>query len=131
MTSQLITIITSPDPAIRNHSVDAFARAASLAELLAECAALDVFRRASDNLYERVRALFFLYDIHRFHLPAKPGIRSRGFVPFEGYNYLLRRRFEEAIEVFLRAQAEQGPNEAVSSAPVSYTHLTLPTIYSV
>ncbi|MCX6029796.1 MAG: UTP--glucose-1-phosphate uridylyltransferase [Chloroflexi bacterium] len=122
MTSQLITIITSPDPATRNRSVDAFARAATLAELMIECASLDAFRRASDNLYERVRALFFLYDIHRFHLPDKPGIRSRGFVPFEGYNYLLKRRFEEAIEVFLRAQAEQGPNEAVSSALAEAYH---------
>ena len=38
MTSQLITLITSPDPAIRNRSVDAFARSATLPELLAECA---------------------------------------------------------------------------------------------
>ena len=122
MTSQLITLITSPDPAIRNRSVDAFARAATLPELLAECAALDAFRRASDNLYERVRALFFLYAIHRFHLPEKPGIGAKGFIPFEGYNYLLKRRFEEAIEVFLRAQAEQGPNEAVSSALAEAYH---------
>ena len=58
---------------MRNHSLDAFCRAASLPELLAECADLEAFRRASDNLYERVRALFFLYAIHRFHLPAKAG----------------------------------------------------------
>ena len=45
---------------------------------LAACAELDAFRRRSDNLYERVRALFFLYAIHRFHLPLKPGIRQRG-----------------------------------------------------
>ena len=36
------------------------ARNASLRELLTECAALDAFRRHSDNLYERVRALLFL-----------------------------------------------------------------------
>ena len=34
---------------------------------------LDAFRRTSDNLYERVRALFFLYAIHRFHLPRQAG----------------------------------------------------------
>ena len=39
---------------------------------------LDVLRRQSDNLYERVRALFFLYAIHRFHLPNKPGVGQRG-----------------------------------------------------
>ena len=122
MTGQLVTIITSPDSAVRNRSVDAFCRTALLPELLAECAELDAFRRTSDNLYQRVRALFFLYAIHRFHLPHKPGAQSRGFVPFDGYTYLLRRRFEEAIEVFLKAQAQQGPNESVSSALAEAYH---------
>ena len=122
MTGQLVTIIISPDPAVRDRSVDAFCRAASLAELLAECAELDAFRRTSDNLYERVRALFFLYNIHRFHLPRKPGVQSRGFIPFDGYSYLLLRRFEEAIDVFLKAQAAQGPNESVSSALAEAYH---------
>ena len=122
MTGQLVTIITSPDAAVRDRSVDAFCRAASLADLLAECAELDAFRRTSDNLYERVRALFFLYDIHRFHLPRKAGASSRGFIPFDGYTYLLRRRFEEAIDVFLKAQAAQGPNESVSSALAEAYH---------
>ena len=122
MTGQLVTIITSLDPAVRDRSVDAFCRSASLAELLAECIELDAFRRTSDNLYERVRALFFLYNIHRFHLPRKPGVQSRGFIPFDGYSYLLLRRFEEAIDVFLKAQAAQGPNESVSSALAEAYH---------
>jgi len=129
VTGHLVEIITSPDPQIRNRSVDAFCRQASLAELMAECQALDRFRRVSDNLYERVRALFFLYAIHRFHLPEKPGLQPRGFIPFDGYNYLLHRRFEEAIEVFLRAQAAQGPNEAISSAlAAAYHHLGFQTL---
>jgi hypothetical protein len=119
---QLVEIITSTDPEIRNRSVDAYCRTASLRDLLEECVQLDAFRRASNNLYERVRALFFLYNIHRFHLPRKPGLTVRGFVPFDGYTYLLRRRFEEAIEVFLRAQADQGPSEAVSSAVAEAYH---------
>ena len=53
MSGQLTTIVTSSDPAIRNRSLDAFCRAASLAELLAECAELDALRRSSQNLYER------------------------------------------------------------------------------
>jgi hypothetical protein len=39
--------------------------------VLGECEDLDGFRRRSENLYERVRALFFLYSIHRFHLPLR------------------------------------------------------------
>jgi UTP--glucose-1-phosphate uridylyltransferase len=67
LTPAVLAIVTAADPQIRNRSLDAFCREAPPAALLAECAALDGFRRASDNLYERVRALFFLYAIHRFH----------------------------------------------------------------
>jgi hypothetical protein len=116
MTGRLRQIITASDPATRDQSLDAFGRGASLAELLHECADLESFRHRSENLYERVRALFFLYAIHRFHLPVKPGMKLRGLVPFKGYNHLLRRRFEEALEVFLAAQAADGPNDAISSA---------------
>ena len=74
------------------------------------------FRRTSDNLYERVRALFFLYAIHRFHLPLKPGVAPRGLIPFNGSRNLLKRRFEEAIDIFLAAQSAHGPSDAISSA---------------
>src|SRR5512141_1750702 len=114
--SELIRIITAADPELRNRSLDAFCRSASLAALLEECEALDRFRRDSENLYARVRALFFLYAIHRFPVPGKPGAAARGLIPFAGYSSLLQRRFEEAIAVFLTAQAEQRPNAAVSSA---------------
>jgi hypothetical protein len=120
--SQLTQIITATDPAIRNRSLDAFCRVASLNELLAECEALDQLRRSSDNLYERVRALFFLYAIHRFHLPLKPGVQRKGLIPFEGYSNLLKRRFEEAIEIFLALQAAHGPNEGISSALAAAYH---------
>ena len=118
----LIQIITSADPAVRNQPLDAYAQAASLETLLNECDALDAFRKQSDNLYERVRALFFLYAIHRFHLPNKPGVSSKGLVPFEGYEHLLARRFEEAIRAFRAAQDQQGPNEAISSALAEAYH---------
>src|SRR5688572_21128023 len=96
----LIAVITSEDPAVRDRSLDAWCRAAPLERLVAECDALDRFRRRSDNLYQRVRALFFLYAIHRFHVPLKIGVgadggTSRSHIPFDGYNHLLSRRFEE------------------------------------
>jgi hypothetical protein len=120
--SQLIKIITATDPEIRNRSLDAFCRSASLNELLAECEALDRFWRESDNLYERVRALFFLYATHRFHLPLKPGMGTKGLLPFDGYANLLKRRFEEAIEIFLAVQAKDGPNDGISSALAAAYH---------
>jgi len=121
-TSTLTKIITASDPATRNLSLDAFCRTASLADLLAECAALEHLRRDSDNLYERVRALFFLYAIHRFHLPLKAGVKTKGLIPFEGHTNLLKRRFEEAIEIFLKAQQADGPNDGISSALAAAYH---------
>ncbi len=120
--SELTRVITAQDPAIRDRSVDAFCRDVSLAVLRAECEALENFRRTSDNLYERVRALFFLYAIHRFHVPLKRGVRSTGFIPFEGYASLLRRRFQEAIERFRAVQEAEGPSAPISSALAEAYH---------
>ena len=50
-TSRLVEIITAADPAISDGSVDAVCRGLSAAELLAECEALEAFRRESGNLY--------------------------------------------------------------------------------
>ena len=104
MASPLIEIITSADPKIRNQSLDAICAKASAEELLTAGAELDAFRRRSDNLYERVRALFFLYAIHRFHLPGKLTDGADGMIPFKGFEHLLQRRFEEALEQFLQIQ---------------------------
>jgi hypothetical protein len=100
----------------RDLSLDALCRGLSIDELLAECQALESFRRSCDNLYERVRALFFLYAIHRFHIPLLPATAAPALIPFAGFEHLLERRFEEAIEVFLAAQAEHGASAAISSA---------------
>ena len=84
--SQLIEIITAADPETRNRSLDAACRSLSAEQQLAECSALDEFRRQSDNLYERVRALLFLYAIHRFHLPFKDEMTRGGAIPDDGYS---------------------------------------------
>ena len=60
MSRRLLSIITATTADQRDQALDGFCQQASLAELLAECASLDDFRRHSENLYERVRALFFL-----------------------------------------------------------------------
>ena len=114
--SLLTEVITAGDAETRNRSLDALCREATLENLLAECEALDRFRRSSDNLYERVRALFFLYAIHRFHISTRRGQASRALIPFSGYTNLLKRRFEEALDIFLAAQATAGPSAALSSA---------------
>ena len=125
----LIRIITAADPNARNQSLDALCHEAMLGELMEQCAELDAFRRQSDNLYERVRALFFLHAIHRFHTPLKDGIKLRALVPFHGYEHLLNRRFEEAIDHFLAVQKTDGPSDAISSAlATAYQRLGFQTL---
>jgi len=157
MSLGLLALITSSDAALRDRSLDEVCAQASADELLAEGDALEAFRRTSPNLYERVRALFFLYAIHRFHLPARlargadapsadvrrtpssgereesvagrgvwrtdadEGVRATA-IPFHGYEHLLERRFEEAIEVFSQKQKAEGPSDALSSALAAAYH---------
>jgi len=120
--SELVQIILATDPAVRNRSLDAFCQQASLATLQRECQALDQLRRTSTNLYERVRALFFLHAIYRYHLPNKAGVSQTGLLPFDGYTNLLRRRFEEAIDIFLQQQSTEGPSDGIASALAAAYH---------
>ena len=106
--SRLIEIISTSDSRLRDTSLDSVCREASLEELLSACARLDAFWRQNDNLYQRVRALFFLYAIHRFHVPPKLSTAVSGSVPYDGFRHLLKRRFEESIDLFLRAQSAAG-----------------------
>ena len=122
---QLIDFIVSPDPAVRNQPLDRSCASATAAELLAASEALEDFRKKSRNLYERVRALFFLSSIYRFHLPEKLGTglaAQQGRIPFEGYAHLLKRRFEEAVEVFLAEQRAHGAGDGLASALATAYH---------
>ena len=119
----LIDIITSPNAATRDLSLDEQIAGHSLEQLVAECDALETFRRQADNLYERVRALFFLAAIHRYHLPERMvAAETPGLIPFHGFEHLLARRFEEAIEVFLENQRTNGPSDSISSALAAAYH---------
>ena len=128
--SKLWDIITSADPAIRNSSLDGFCSRASTPELIAETSDLEVRRHTSDNLYDRVRALFFLYAIHRFHLPLRPETPATGaLIPYSGVERLLNRRYEEAISIFLAAQSAHGLSDGLSSALASaYRGLAFQTL---
>lgn len=114
----LTDLITSSDPLIRHQALERAVAGQSLAQLEAEAGALDTLRRESTNLYERVRACFFLYALHRFHLPPKLGAapQTAGLIPAAAHHHLLERRFGEAIEVLLESVRQQGLSDALSSA---------------
>ncbi len=120
--SELIKIILSDDDRVRDRSLDSVCLGASTDELLAHTAALDQFRRDQENLYHRVRALFFLAAIYRYHLPRTLPAAQSGLIPFAGYEHLLSRRFLEAIDSFLDAQRRDGPSDAVASALAQAYH---------
>jgi hypothetical protein len=124
--SRLVQLITSSDKTERDTPLEEAIDGLSFQELENECAELDAFRRESENLYEKVRALFFLYAIHRFHLPRNYHPRQSGLLSYEANQLILNRRFEEGIELFLEEQKETGLNDTLSSAlAYAYYHLAL------
>ncbi len=120
--SVLVDIITSQDADTRNRSLGEWARTATLEQMLAECDALEAFRSHCPNLYERVRACFFLYALHRFHLPACAALPTSGHLPYESYLLLLERRFEETLSLLLQTQRTEGPSDTLSSALAAAYH---------
>ncbi|TWT53509.1 UTP--glucose-1-phosphate uridylyltransferase [Rubripirellula amarantea] len=120
--SRLIDIIKSPDDAIRNQSLESVCAGASLKTLLDHISVLDSFRRSEPNLYHRVRALFFLSAIFRYHLPERLDHSHGGLIPYAGYEHLLSRRFLEAIDVFLDCQRDHGPSDGLASALAESYH---------
>ena len=108
MAVRVTDIIAGTAAGVHDLAVDRWCDGLSVAQLLAACAELEAFRRRDPSLYRRVRALFFLSAIHRYHLPARADFPRTGLVPYAGFKHLLERRFEEAIAHFGRAQAGQG-----------------------
>ena len=114
--SALIEIITSSNPEIRNLSLDSVLSGKNTDELLTECSELEMFRNRSNNLYQKVRALFFLHAIHRFYIPESEKIGRNAITPYKAYEHILNRRFEEAIKILLEVQSRLGINGGLSSA---------------
>jgi hypothetical protein len=122
MSLRVTDIIEAEAPETRDLAIARWCAGRSTAELLRACGELELYRRRQTNLYCRVRALFFLSAIHRYHLPARPDFPRTGRVPYAGFSRVLERRFEEAITGFLRAQEAQGANETLSSALAAAYH---------
>ena len=122
MPEDLVEIITSDETDIRNRPLEAFCRGATAEHLLDACKRLDRFRRTNNNLYQRVRALFFLSAIFRYHLPEKLPPGRHALMPYDGYTFLLNRRFDEAIDEFLAAMHRDGASDTISSALAAAYH---------
>ena len=115
--NSLTGIITATDPAMRNRSLDAFCarrNAGRTAGGMRRAGALPPLQR--QPLRARARAVLPLRHPSLPPSAANRGSSARAAIPFAGYANLLKRRFEEAIEIFLAAQAADGAERAISSA---------------
>lgn len=127
--NSLIATITSTDPQVRDRSLRELLAGQSTADVLRSCAELEAFRQASENLYERVRASMFLHAIYRYRVQESPDLPQTGLIPFDGFEDLLGRRFEQAIARFLKAQQQEGANSAIASALAhAYEQVTYQTL---
>ncbi len=125
----LIETITSPEPSVRDRSIQDLLAGLSTFEVLRTCDELEVFRRDSRNLYERVRASIFLHAIYRYRLQDSADLPSGGVIPFDGYVDLMERRFEQAITAFRAALGKGGPNGSILSALAQvYERITYQTL---
>lgn len=120
--SRLAGLITATGETLRDEPLSRLCQGAGLGDLMAECRALDTFRASSDNLYHRVRAQLFLSAIYRYYIPAFLEATHGASLPGEGMQYLLDRRFEEAIRRFQSAWETDGPSEAIASALAAAYH---------
>lgn len=124
--SRLLEIILSHDKTERDTPLEEAIQDMSFDDLILECDALDEFRRTRESLYEKVRALFFLYALHRFYLPEHYEKDEIGLLSFEANQLILNRRFEEGIDCFLEEKEGAGWNDTLSSAlAYAYYHLAL------
>ena len=124
-----IETITAADPTIRNRSFFDISRNLSANSLLKALRELDEFRKSTPNLYDKVRAILFLYAGFRFFLMETKEIPAIGKIPYAGFDDLLSRRFEQAIATFLQDLDKKGPNATLFSALAdSYHQLSFQTL---
>lgn len=120
-----IETIISTDPAQRNRSFYEISQRLSKKALLTALRELDEFRKTTPNLYDKVRAILFLYAGLRFFLMEDAETPATGKIPYAGFEDLLARRFEQSIATLWQELDKQGANAALFSALAeSYHHLS-------
>jgi hypothetical protein len=121
--------ITSSDDALRDEPLQEACAGLSDAELLQACEELDTFWQQSDNLYHRVRALMFLYALHRFILPERGLCPEFHPVPQRPSERIFGRRFEHAIrELLALGESARRSDTYVSGLATAYHGLALQSL---
>jgi hypothetical protein len=115
--------------------IESLCKARSLEALLQDCQALEAFWQATDNLYLRVRALGYLYYLHRFAIPEhlEAAGDNAGYsglepcpIPLNAHRALQSRNFAEAIDLLLQEGEKARLNLTLSSGlAMAYQALAL------
>ncbi len=117
-----IETITSSNTDKRNRSFFELSKTLSPNALFIALIELDGFRKSTPNLYDKVRAILFLYAGFRFFLQEDKSTPAAGKIPYSGFEDLLARRFEHAISTFLKELELNGPNATLFSALAESYH---------
>jgi hypothetical protein len=121
----LLDILTNP--AQRDTAFDTWAKDKSLTELEAEANTLEHFRISATSLYDKVRALLFLSNLHQFYIV--PLAQAATLLPYSSVESIRSRHYERAITELLEVRASQGNSAALSSAlAAAYRGLAFQTL---
>ncbi len=118
----LLDILERPE--LRDCPFELAVAGKSLAELLEEANTLDVFRTQTTNLYDKVRALLFLSNLHQYHIV--PLATDAALLPYNAVEEIRSRHFERAIA---ELRSTSGLSPAISSAlAAAYRGLAFQTL---
>lgn len=132
--SPFIETLLSDEPSRFDRPIEDLCADRDLEGILSDCAALEDFRRETANLYLRVRALIFLYHLHRFVLPGlvessemldtrvSPGTLDPRPIPLHAHRALQARNFTEAIDLLLAEGEVARLNFTLSSGLATAYH---------
>ncbi len=115
------TILAETAPR-RDRSFESLCAGRSHADLLRCAGELESFRQTAGNLYHRVRAIVFLYAIHRFRVSDDGAIPPTGTIPLSAHADFQNRRYEEALSTLNGALARSEVNGALSSGLAACYH---------
>lgn len=122
----LIQLLTTAELSDRDEPLVEACERLTDAELLSGCQALDAYWQSCDNLYQRVRALMFLYAIHRFILPVRGLCPDSHPVPQRAVERIYNRRYEHAIRELLAMGPDVRRSDTlVSSLAMAYHGLAM------
>lgn len=119
--SRVLDLIVAEDER-RDQSLDHAVAGMDSDGLWTLCQELESFQRGDVNLYQRVRALFFLHAIFRYHLPAAEGLPREGKIPWDGIRLLHKRRFDEALALFFETARLDHLSDPLCSALAEASH---------